>query len=136
MSLQQLVKDWDPLLSQLLPGSSPLHRAAIWGQMGQESNAKPDAVEMPGTDKGGIGLLQWTGSRRRQVEAYADNLKRPWQDIATQIHFIATELNGAENHAWIQTQKTTSPEAAAETFMLDYERPAAATANLKRRIND
>jgi hypothetical protein len=136
MSLQQLVKDWDPLLAQLLPGSSPLHRAAIWGQMGQESNAKPDAVEMPGTDKGGIGLLQWTGSRRREYEAFAAAAGKPWQDIETQIRFIAHELLGSENHSWVQTLKTTSPDAAAETFMLDYERPAAATANLKRRIND
>jgi hypothetical protein len=136
MSLQQLVKDWDPLLEKLLPGSSPLHRAAIWGQMGQESNAKPDAVEKPGTNEGGIGLLQWTGPRRTALVGFAATLGQTWRDIATQVRFIAHELLGPEAHAWKQTQLTTSPEAAAETFMLDYERPAPATANLQRRIND
>jgi hypothetical protein len=136
MSIEQLVKDWDPLLAQLLPGSSPLHRAAIWGQMGQESNFRPDAIEKPGTNEGGIGLLQWTGSRRKDFESFAVSQGKNWRDIETQIRFIAQECLGPENHAWIQTQKTTSPDAAAQTFMLDYERPAASTANLKRRVND
>jgi hypothetical protein len=132
MSLEQLIKDWDPLLAQLLPGSSPLHRAAIWGQMGQESGCKPDAI----SGDGGHGLLQWTGPRWNQLQAFANGLGKPWTDIETQIRFLGHELATTEAHAWTQTQKTTSPDAAAETFMLDFERPAAATANLKRRIND
>jgi hypothetical protein len=57
MSLEQLVKDWDPLFESLVHGQ-PFHRASIWGQIPQESNAKPDAQERSGSDKYGIGLWQ------------------------------------------------------------------------------
>lgn len=143
--LAALVKQFDGLVAQLI-GGQPIHRAALWGQTLQESGANPAAVEMPGTSKGGIGLWQHTGSRRRDLEAYAAARGKPWSDAETQVRFACKELaaDGPENRAWVQTCKTTSLQAATETVMGLYERPAdweaeikkpgSTTANLPRRL--
>jgi hypothetical protein len=133
MSLSSIVTQFDPLMKQLV-GGQDIHRAAIWGQIKQESNADPAAVEKAGTNEGGIGLIQWTGPRRRLLEAYAQQRNKPWQDLETQVRFMCVELHGPESHRWEQIQKTTTLEAATETAMLQYERPAISTANLPRRI--
>jgi hypothetical protein len=141
MSLEQIVAQFDPLLASFI-GGKPGHRAAIWGQALQESNFNPAAEEMPGTNKGGIGLWQHTGSRRLALVRFAQDRGKQWQDAETQIRFTASELLGPESHAWAQTQKTSSIEAATETAMLDFERPAVqggpptyGTARLDRRID-
>jgi hypothetical protein len=141
--LETIVGQFDPLLKSLIGGQN-IHRAAIWGQAAQESNFDPAAEEIKGSDHGGKGLLQWTGPRfTNGLRPFAQQLGKPWQDAEAQVRFIAHELapGGAENHSWAQTQKTSTVEAATETFMLDYERPALqggpptyGTARLDRRI--
>jgi hypothetical protein len=155
MSLEQLVKDWDPLLSELVPSLNPTHRAALWGQTLQESNAKPTAEEFLGQQKGGKGLWQHTGDRLRRTKPdapmglmdYAASVGKPWSDTETQVRYTASELvpGGIRAHAREQLEKTTSPEAAAATAMAYFEaprdwekeiqHPGTTTANLPRRID-
>jgi hypothetical protein len=148
--LDGLVRQLEPLLESLVsPRGEDFHYAAIWGQTPQESRANPAAIEKPGSNIGGIGLWQHTGitdnnPRRRDLERFAASLGKPWQDPEVQVRFVARELNTTHAHAWAQTLKTTTPEAAAGTFMALFEGPAGwqqelhapgtTTANLPNRI--
>jgi Phage tail lysozyme len=149
--LEPIVRQWDPLLESLI-GGAPEDRAAIWGQCEQESNFNPAAIEKPGTNIGGIGLIQWTGQtehnpRRRNFERFAAERSKPWQDVETQVRFIAHELKDPEAyaHAWHQiTRIATTPRAKVETAMALYLAPArwqeeirnpgSTTAGLPRRM--
>jgi len=123
--LQKIVRQWDGLLESLI-GGQDIHRAALWGQCLQESAGNPAAEEFPGQNKGGFGLWQHTGSRATELKQFASSLGKPWQDAEAQVRFVGHECqpNGPEAHAWAQIQKTTTIEAATETAMLLYERPA------------
>lgn len=142
--IKALVTQWDPLFESLV-GGAPEDRAAIWGQAEQESNDDPGAVEKPGTNFGGIGLDQWTASRRSGLMAFAASMKRPWQDAEVQVRFMGKELTGAYAHVWHQiTKVATTLQSKTETAMGLYEAPAdwkeeiakpgSTTAGLPRRL--
>lgn len=49
--------------------------------------------------RGGFGLAQWTGPRRRQLEAFAAQQGKPVSDPNVQMDFLMTELQGSERGA-------------------------------------
>lgn len=144
-TLEQIVAEFDPLFASLAGGTAE-DRAAIWGQALQESNFNPAAVERPGTNQGGIDLWQHTASRRREYEAFATSQGKPWQDIATQVRFVAQELKSTYAHAWSQICNVAKTlQAKVETAMGLFEAPAnweqeiknhgSTTANFPRRFD-
>ena len=82
-----------------------------------ESNLNPGINEIapivPGS-RGGFGLSQWTGPRRRALESFAAQSGRDVSDPELQMDFLMTELSGDEAGAWGKISGTkTAPEAAA-----------------------
>jgi Phage tail lysozyme len=123
--LVALVKELDPEFESLV-GGKPEDRAAIWGQVEQESNADPAAIERPGTNLGGVDLWQHTGPRRRAYEAFAAAAGKPWQDARTQMRFVAQELKTIYAHAWNQIcNVATTLQSKVETAMGLFEAPAS-----------
>ncbi|MGB1215746.1 MAG: phage tail tip lysozyme, partial [Pikeienuella sp.] len=88
------------IIAGLVARGVPQHAAvALAGNMAVESRYDPGINEaapvVPGS-RGGFGLIQWTGPRRRQLEAYAgSNLA----DMDTQLDFLVHELNTSEARA-------------------------------------
>lgn len=75
-------------------GYSDIAVAGAMGNIHHESGGfNPAAVEK-GVESGGIGLIQWTDSRRTQLEAYAISKEVSWTDVDTQIEFLVAEISG------------------------------------------
>lgn len=83
----------------------------VWGAMasiGYESAGfNPAAVQGGGTDPQvdnldvGIGLMQWSGSRKKAYLDFAAERGKPWYDLGTQLAFIQEEYNnGSERQSW------------------------------------
>ena len=68
-----------------------------------ESGLNPGINEqapiVPGS-RGGFGLAQWTGPRRKALEAYASSQGKPVSDMNVQLDFLMQELQGPEPAAW------------------------------------
>jgi hypothetical protein len=98
-------------------GMSPIHAEAFAWNVGDESGFDPGINELapivPGS-RGGFGFSQWTGPRRRALDAYAANRGVPVSDPEMQLDFLMTELQGPEASAWQRISAAqTTPEAAA-----------------------
>lgn len=87
---------WDYLGSQ---GFNEISRAAILGNMWQESRMRPDAMQngpvSAESTKGGYayGLIQWDGGRRSNLLRQLGN---NWSDVNSQLDFLISEFNGPE----------------------------------------
>jgi len=92
-----------------------------------ESNLNPGINEqnpiVPGS-RGGFGLAQWTGPRRKALEAYAAERGVPASDLDTQLDFLMTELQGPESSAWEAIQASADPGSAAAAIVNNFLRPA------------
>ena len=92
-----------------------------------ESNLNPGINEaapvVPGS-RGGFGLAQWTGPRRKALEAFAASQGKPVDDLNVQLDFLMQELSGSEAGAAgaIMSAKN-APEAAA-AIVNSFLRPA------------
>jgi hypothetical protein len=91
---------WDYLGSQ---GFNETSRAAILGNMWQESRMRPDAMQngpvSPTSTKGGYayGLIQWDGGRRSTL---LKKLGSNWSDINSQLDFLMEEFNTTEKNCF------------------------------------
>ena len=75
-------------------GFSDIAIAGAMGNIDYESGGfRAGAVEAGGTGEG-IGLVQWSFSRRQQLEAYANSKGVSWKDENTQIEFLIAEISG------------------------------------------
>lgn len=79
--------------------------------------------------RGGYGLIQWTGPRRRQLEAYAGDKVA---DLDTQLDFLVHELKTTEKSAAAQIYAAQDPETAARLVSEKFLRPGIP--HLDRRI--
>jgi len=77
---------------------------------------------VPGS-RGGYGLNQWTGPRRRQFEAFAASRGAPLDDVNTQLDFTLAELQGPESKAWSALQGARDPIEAARIYSETFLRP-------------
>ena len=74
--------------------------------------------------RGGYGLYQLTGPRRKAYEKYADDLGVPYSDEDAQLDFLMMELAGSERSAWNKIQKSTDVSSAAVSIVNNFLRPA------------
>ena len=87
---------WGYLGSQ---GFNEISRAAILGNMWQESRMRPDAMQngpvSPESTKSGYayGLIQWDGGRRSNL---LKQLGSNWSNVNYQLNFLMSEFNGSE----------------------------------------
>ena len=95
-------------------GWSDVQAAAIVGNLMQESNLKPTAVN---PSSGATGIAQWLGDRLTALQAKAN-----WQDLQVQLDFVDEELNGSEKTAGDAIRLTTALDAATMAVRVSYER--------------
>lgn len=113
-------------------GFAPHQAAGIVGNLFQESNLNPNAVN---PKSGAYGMAQYLGPRKKQLIQFAQANKLSPSDPKTQLDFMVSELNGPESRARDRLLQTKTPEEAAQVFRVHYERPGKAEANDPRRIN-
>ena len=121
------------IIDGLVARGVPLPAAiGIAGNIAVESGFRTDINEaapiVPGS-RGGYGLIQWTGPRRRQFEAYAgDNLA----DLDTQLDFLVHELGTTEKKAASAIYAANDPIEAARLVSERFLRPGIP--HMDRRI--
>lgn len=92
-----------------------------------ESGLNPGINEIapivPGS-RGGFGLAQWTGPRRKSLEAYAASVGKPVSDMNVQLDFLMQELQGPEAAAWQEIAAAQDSGTAAAAIVNSFLRPA------------
>lgn len=126
----------DLIRQGLIKRGFPAHVAdGILGNIDVESGFNPGINEIapvvPGS-RGGFGLFQHTGPRRRALEAFAAENNRPLADIDTQLDFMAQELLTTERRAGEALAGAKTTEDAARIFSERFLRPGIP--HLDRRI--
>lgn len=99
-------------------GFSPAQAAGILGNMQVESSFNTGALN---SAEGAIGLCQWEGGRRSQLEAFAASQGKPVTDWHAQVDFMLHELQGSHSNALAQIKSAQTPAAAAAAFDQYYE---------------
>jgi hypothetical protein len=115
------------ILAGLVQRGIPLHIAqGMVANMIAESRLDPGINEIaplvPGS-RGGFGLNQWTGPRRRALEAEAQRLGVPVDDLDFQLDFTLNELRGPESRAWGALSAAPDAETAARLYSEKFLRP-------------
>jgi len=101
-------------------GYSDVQIAAILGSWMQESKLDPSILEAGGRGPG-IGLGQWSFSRRKDLLAFAKKKNIPWDNYETQLAFFDHEMRTTEKSKDRELrQAKTLPEAMRA--MQRYER--------------
>lgn len=106
----------------------PSHVAeAFVHNMKDESGLRPDINEIEPLVKGsrgGFGLYQLTGPRRRQYEAFAQSRGVDVGDVDAQLDFLTHELDTTEKRAAKRILGASTTGAAAAAIVNDFLRPA------------
>ncbi len=115
------------IIGGLVQRGIPLHIAqGMVANMMAESRLDPGINEIaplvPGS-RGGYGLNQWTGPRRRQFEAFAQDRGVPFDDLETQLDFTLWELQNTERGAWEALRGANDPLEAARIYSERFLRP-------------
>ncbi len=92
-----------------------------------ESGFNPGINEAAPTvagSRGGFGLFQWTGPRRRELEAFAAQRGASVADPDLQLDFLMTELSGSERAAASSILGAQTAGEAGAAIVNDFLRPA------------
>ena len=93
----------------------------------------PGAIQDPSDPESGIGLIQWSGDRRRGLENYASQRGKKWDDLDIQLEYMWEELF-VRREGWAHAsdvdrfKQCTTPEEAAKFFFTYCEMRGEATA--------
>jgi hypothetical protein len=112
------------------------HAGGIVGNFGGESGllAVNEKHPLVAGSRGGWSWGQWTGPRRTAMESFAAAHGFGMSSDELAYRWTLEELRTTHKHALDQLLKTSSIEAAVETFEAYYERPADLKAGLADRI--
>lgn len=126
------------ILAGLVQRGIPLPVAqGMVANMIAESGLKTDINEIaplvPGS-RGGYGLNQWTGPRRRQFEAFAADRGVSPSDLNAQLDFTLWELQNTEQGAWNALQGVNDPVTAARIYSERFLRPGIP--NMDKRLGE
>lgn len=92
-----------------------------------ESGLNPGINEIspivPGS-RGGFGLAQWTGPRRKALESFAAQRGTSVADLDTQLDFLMSELQGPEARAFEAIMSSPDTGSAAAAIVNNFLRPA------------
>lgn len=126
---QEYFNKWAPFLMEKLQADFSLSvddSAAVVGNAGHESGGFRQLQELkplvPGS-KGGYGIMQWTGPRRREYEAYCKRNRLDPADIETNYKFLFVELKGPEGKVLPLVKAAKSLDEKTEVFMKVFLRP-------------
>ena len=122
-------KEWAPWIMEKLILDFSLSvddAAAIVGNAGHESGGFKQLQELkplvPGS-KGGYGIMQWTGPRRREYESYCKRNRFDPSDMMTNYKFLFVELKGPEGKVLPKLKAAKSLDEKVEIFMKVFLRP-------------
>ncbi|TRD03797.1 hypothetical protein FJV76_14260 [Mesorhizobium sp. WSM4303] len=107
-------------------GMNPQVADAFVMNFQDESGLNPGINEKSPTvagSRGGFGLAQWTGPRRRALESFAAQQGKPVSDQDTQLDFLMSELKGPEAAAWQSIQSAPDTGHAAAAIVNQFLRP-------------
>ena len=115
------------IIAGLVARGLPVHVAqGIAANMAAESRLNPGINELaplvPGS-RGGFGLNQWTGPRRRDLEAAAQARGVSVDDLDFQLDYTMEELRGPESRAMQALQGARTAEEAARIYSDTFLRP-------------
>lgn len=103
-----------------------LSAVAIVGNAGHESGGFKSLQEIkplvPGS-KGGYGIMQWTGPRRREAEAYWKRNNLNPTDMMANYKFLYVELTGPEGRVIQRLKNTDGLDNKVEVFSDVFLRP-------------
>jgi hypothetical protein len=74
--------------------------------------------------RGGFGLYQLTGPRRREYEAFANSRGVNYSDVDAQLDFLVMELDGSEKSAGAKIRNTSTAGEAGVAIVNHFLRPA------------
>lgn len=100
--------------------------AAIVGNAGHESGGFKSLQEIKPLVKGsrgGYGIMQWTGPRRREAEAYWERNKLVPSDMMSNYKFLYVELSGPEGKVLPKLRATVGLDKKVEVFSSVFLRP-------------
>ncbi len=116
------------ITSGLMQRGLPQHVAeAFVMNFDDESGLNPGINEqnpIVAGSRGGFGLAQWTGPRRRELEAFAQQQGKPVDDLDMQLDFLMTELQGSERAAAQDILGAQDAGSAAAAIVNKFLRPA------------
>lgn len=92
-------------------------------ESGLDAGINELAPLVPGS-RGGFGLYQLTGPRRRDYEAFASSRGDAFDDVDAQLDFLMKELGGSESRAAGQIMNTQTTGQAADAILRHFLRPA------------
>lgn len=107
-------------------GMSPHQAKGVAANMIAESRLDTGINEIAPLVKGsrgGYGLNQWTGPRRRAIEAEAARRGVALDDLDFQLDYTMYELQGPESRAWKSLQGAQTAEEAARIYSEQFLRP-------------
>jgi hypothetical protein len=121
------------LYSYLLDkGASRIHALGILANIKGESNFDAGVQEKSvKIGRGGYGLFQHTGSRRRELENYCLRCGKPVSDWRAQVDFAFREH---ESKRYLRRDFYDAEDATA-WWVRYWERPADIEGNIKRRVS-
>jgi hypothetical protein len=108
----------------LVKGLTPVQAAGIVGNLDQESNMNPGAVQPGGP---GRGIAQWSVGGRWNADpgdnavAYASSHGKSVTSLGLQLDFIWFELTTFSGYGLSALKKSTTTSAATLAFMTDFE---------------
>lgn len=116
--MERLMKDF---------GLDVLDAAAIIGNAGHESGGFKSLQEIkpvvPGS-RGGYGIMQWTGPRRRAYETFCKKSKIDPASMEANWEFLKYELSEtSEKRALVEIKKHKTLDSKTESFMKTFLRP-------------
>ena len=118
-------------------GLSDAAARGIIANMIAESGLDPDINEISPLvegSRGGYGLIQWTGPRRRALEAEAARRGVPVNDLDFQLDYLMIELQTTERASYNSLLGATDAVDAAVIFSQENLRPGIP--NLPKRISE
>lgn len=120
------VSEQDVVAGLVARGLDPWEAMGIAGNMAVESGFDTginEVAPLVAGSRGGYGLNQWTGPRRRQYEAFAGERGAALDDLNTQLDFTIWELQNTERGAMDALNASTNPQEAAMAYMNEFLRP-------------
>lgn len=113
-------------------GATPQGASGVLGNLQQESQLDPSAIERKNDELSGHGLAQWTAGRTTNLMNFAQSKNKPWDNLGLQIEFLDSELKRSEKSA-IKALQSTSVEEATGQWQTLFER--AGTPVMGNRLN-
>lgn len=127
--MYEFFNKWAPIFMKRLMADfnlSKLDAAAVIGNAGHESGGFKSLQEIkplvPGS-KGGYGIMQWTGPRRREYEAYCKRNGLNPADMETNYKFLFVELKGPEGKVLPKLRAAKDLAAKTKVFSDTFLRP-------------